>query len=138
MRANSLLTFVSFVLWVSLATVPQAAGRNPQSAPREQTAAQALTVPFELYDNFVFLQVRVNGSEARSFLLDTGASTPFLNETLADSLALAPKRQHETNIAAGESSTKLGLVKNIVLSLATVICPHSLSLWFLWRKSNPE
>jgi hypothetical protein len=48
---------------------PLTAGSNPQSAPREQTAAQALTVPFELYDNPAFLQVRVNGSELRIFCL---------------------------------------------------------------------
>ena len=123
MRASSGSVLVSFVLWVSLAAVPQTAGSNPQSVSREPTAAQALTVPFELYDNFIFLQVRVNDSEPRSFLLDTGASTSLLNETLADSLGLAPKRQHETNIGAGESSTKLGFAKSIVLSLAGVDLP---------------
>jgi hypothetical protein len=123
MRAKSRSIFVALVLWVSLAAFPQTAGSNPRSAPGEQTAVQALTVPFELYDNFVFLQVRVNGSEPRSFLLDTGASTSFLNETLADSLSLVLKRQHGSNIGAGESSTKLAFAKNIVLSLAGVDLP---------------
>lgn len=78
MRANSRSNFVWFGLWVFLAAFSQTAGSNPQSVPREPTAAR-VPVPFELYDTFVFLQVRVNGSEPRSFLLDTGASTSLLS-----------------------------------------------------------
>jgi hypothetical protein len=48
-------------------------------------AQQDQTIAFELYDNFVFIQVGVNGSEPRSFLLDTGANASFLNEALANS-----------------------------------------------------
>lgn len=111
------------VLWASLTALSQTAGSNPEAAPGKQTARGGQIIPFELYDNFPFLQVRVNGSEPRSFLLDTGASTSLLNQTLAHSLGLGPKHLHETAIGTGESSTRLGFAKRVVLSLASVDLP---------------
>jgi hypothetical protein len=83
----------------------------------------APTIPFELCDNMVLVPVRVNGSGPYSFLLDTGASTSFLNQTLADTLGVGTRGQHDTKVGAGESSTKLGFAKDVVFSLPGVDLP---------------
>jgi hypothetical protein len=79
--------------------------------------AQPVTIPFEPYDNLIFVDVRVNGSAPQIFLLDSGASTSFLNQTLADSLGVGPKHKHQMNVGAGESSASLGFAHDVTLSL---------------------
>lgn len=123
MIGKSLSTLTSLVLWASLTDLWHSPRSNPEAAAREENASEALTIPFELYDNFPFLQVRVNGSEPHSFMLDTGASTSLLNQTLADSLGLGPKHLHGTRIGTGESSTTLGFAKGVVLGLGIVDLP---------------
>jgi hypothetical protein len=71
----------------------------------------------------VLVPVRVNGSGPHSFLLDTGASASFLNQTLADTLGVQTRGQHDAKVGAGESSTKLGFAKGVALSLPGVELP---------------
>lgn len=87
------------------------------------SATAATAIPFELCDNMVLVPVRVNGSGPHSFLLDTGASTSFLNQTLADTLGVGTGGQHDAKVGAGESSTKLGFAKGVALSLPGVDLP---------------
>lgn len=103
---------------LALPVLPQTADSKQQGVtPKEQATTGGLAAPFELYGNFIFLPVRINGAEPRSFLLDTGASTSFLNERSADALGLERTHQHEAKIGAGEASTRLGLAKGVALNL---------------------
>jgi hypothetical protein len=85
--------------------------------------AQPLTIPFEPYDNLIFVGVQVNGSTPQSFLLDSGASTSFLNQSLADSLGLGPRHKRQMNVGAGESSASLGFAHDVTLKLPGVGLP---------------
>lgn len=125
MKFRSVATLIlSGLIAVSLPTFPQntsdtrSAAAVPQGSP-----THGLTIPFELYDNFIFLPVRINGTGPRSFMLDTGASTSFLSEVSADSLGLTQKHEHEKNIGTGEASTRLGFAKGVTLSLTGVELP---------------
>jgi hypothetical protein len=79
--------------------------------------------PVEIYDNLVFLKVRINGSAPHSFLLDTGANTSFMNESVARSLSLGPKRTFEAKVGTGEASTRLAVARHVQLSFGDVVLP---------------
>lgn len=81
------------------------------------------TIPVEIYDNLVFLKVRVNGSTPHSFLLDTGANISFVNESLALSLGLGPKRSFEAKVGTGETATQFGIARHVELSFGDVYLP---------------
>ena len=80
-------------------------------------------LPVEIYDNLVFLKVQVNGSTPHSFLLDTGANSSFINESLARSLGLKPKRSFEAEVGTGETSTSLGIARHVTLKFGNVDLP---------------
>jgi hypothetical protein len=109
----------------SLVALMGIAGTNwPEGLQQEHAPSQqGHLIAFELYNNFVFIPVRINGSEPFSFLLDSGANTSLLNEALANSLGIEVEHQHESNIGAGEASTRLGFSKGVTLSLAGVDVP---------------
>lgn len=69
-----------------------AAGRaqdaRPATAAKAAGQAPVARVPFEMNGNSIYLQARVNGSEPRWFVLDTGAGVTVLNATTAESLGL--------------------------------------------------
>jgi Aspartyl protease/PDZ domain len=69
-----------------------AAGRaqdaRPTTAAKAAGQAPVARVPFEMNGNSIYLQARVNGSEPRWFVLDTGAGVTVLNATTAGSLGL--------------------------------------------------
>ena len=112
------------ITWLLVLIAINSLGVTASHASQGQgSVAQPVTIPFELYDNLIFVRVRVNGSEPQGFLLDSGASTSFLNQVLADSLGLGPKHKRQTNVGAGESSTSLGFAKGVTLALAGVELP---------------
>jgi hypothetical protein len=112
--SSVLPSILSSFLFLTLSAAVGFAGiTRPGSAQQNSTAAeQTHAIPFELYKNLIFIQVRVNGSGPYSFLLDTGANASFLNVSLADSLGIENKHQKESNIGTGESSTHLGFANN--------------------------
>ncbi len=70
------LIFCSLIAGFAKITTVYGQEPNP-SAPLEDvhfsSGSTALRIPFELYNNHIYLQVRVNGSKPLSFLLDSGA-----------------------------------------------------------------
>jgi hypothetical protein len=126
MKNNSVVAAILLVFLISLLSTSSRIGGTNRPNSMQQDHAPARhhqAIAFELYDNFVFIQVRVDGSEPRSFLLDTGANVSFLNQTLANSLRIEVKHQHESNIGTGETSTRLGFSKSVTLSLSGVDVP---------------
>ncbi len=86
------------VLAVAIAAGPALGcrgGLETSSAPSAGTLRfvsgdRALEIPFDDDFNLVFLEVRVNGSQPRSFLLDTGFDTSVLNADRIEELGLVP------------------------------------------------
>ena len=82
-----------------------AAGRAQDARPATSAKAAGQTpvarVPFEMNGNSIYLQARVNGSEPRWFVLDTGAGVTVLNATTAESLGLKAGRAGTLRGAGG-------------------------------------
>ena len=60
--------------------------QRPEESPRDfqfTSGSGARNIPFELYNNHIYMQVRMNGS-ARQFLLDTGAGITVVDKGLAE------------------------------------------------------
>jgi hypothetical protein len=112
---------LAFGISMPACTVEARKSDNTHSGDSAQSSYEI--IPVEIYDNLVFLQVRVNGSAPHSFLLDTGANTSFLNESLARSLSLGPKRTFEAKVGTGETSTRLGVAGHVELSFGDVELP---------------
>jgi predicted aspartyl protease len=112
------LRFACFLVLVTLASSSVTDAQIATGTP-----AHAVTIPFEHYDNLIFVDVQVNGSAPQRFLLDSGASTSFLSETLADSFGLGPKHKHQMNVGAGESSASLGFAHDVTLNLSGIGLP---------------
>ena len=54
------------------------------------------TFPFQVYGEFIYMKVKVNGSRDLDFILDTGASGTVINEAIADQLGL--KSSHQISV----------------------------------------
>ena len=89
-----------------------------RTSPCRAQAAAPKVFPLEVYQNFVFVKVRVNGSPPMNFILDTGASAPFLNERQATAANVPPKKVHrEGNVGTGEETIHLFEARNVSLKL---------------------
>ena len=126
MRDNSLAPamllgslILSLGAWVGIAGTNRSEGTQQEPTLSKQDH----TIAFELYQNLVFVPVRLKGSEPCIFVLDTGASVSFLNEALAHSLGLEVKYQRESNIGTGEASTRVGFSRDVTLSVSGVDIP---------------
>jgi hypothetical protein len=83
--------FISSVVLALLIPVGLYAQQRPQQSPREShpESSQALHhIPFELYGGRIYLRVRINNSEPRWFLLDTGAQIVHIRRETAQRLGL--------------------------------------------------
>jgi hypothetical protein len=94
--------------------------RRKPSVPevRFDLGNSALGIPFELYNNHIYLRVRVNDSEPLSFILDTGASS-IISRKRAESLGLRVGRK-ERGFGVGESSVEASLAEGVSLNLPGV------------------
>jgi predicted aspartyl protease len=57
-------------------------------------------VPFDLTNNLIFLQARINSSKSLPFILDTGASVSVINESWAKELGIPGVELPDTTLAA--------------------------------------
>ena len=78
----------------------------------------ALKIPFDLYNNHIYLQVSVNGSKPLSFLFDTGAQH-FIDSKQAKALGLKLKFQGQV-AGIGEGTIDLYSSKKVSFSLPGV------------------
>ena len=76
----------------------------------------ARTVPFDLYKNQIFVPMQVNGSRPLWFILDTGANTAALDETVVQELGLKPQGGGETQ-GVGSGGVQMKFLKNIKFAL---------------------
>ena len=103
-------------------------GRQFDDTQAGDRAPSSEILPVEIYDNLVFMNVRINGSAPHSFLLDTGANTSIVNESLAQSLSLGSPRTFEGNVGTGEAATRFGTASHVILSLGDVTLPKATML----------
>ena len=90
----------------------------PCAAPALAGRFTPASIPFDLYDNHVWLAVAVNGSAPLDFLLDTGASAPLLDRDAATRAGVAPGRATDHgSVGTGEASVTLQAARDVRLDL---------------------
>jgi hypothetical protein len=73
-------------------------------------------VPFDLFENNILIQTRINSSQPAWFIFDTGANINLVNEPLFQSLGLGAERA--VNLTGGGGSTVRGsLTEGVTVSL---------------------
>ena len=89
-----LLTLAALVALCAIGRAQETKSATAAKAEGAQATKQSLVarVPFEMNGNSLYLQVRINGSEPRWFVLDTGAGVTVLNDTTVRSLGLKAGR----------------------------------------------
>ena len=88
------------------------------SQNRNQSVAR---IPFEISNNLIVLQCRVNSSRPLSFILDTGASASVINDSRARELGFQSQGQVSATTQGG--STEASFVKGVLLDLSGVEFP---------------
>jgi len=85
LSSRSWIRFIfSAILTVSLGAASSAAA----SDVRFTAGRSALTIPFKLFNNHIYLRVSVNGSAPLWFVLDTGAPITMIDTKHARTLGL--------------------------------------------------
>jgi hypothetical protein len=103
---------------------------SPANDDREGTVAQAVhpaavsdktgkAIRFEPYRNLIFLPVRVNGSKAYWFVLDSGASSCTLDRTRAAQLGLKLEEGGKA-VGLGSGTIDYDVTRNVTFSLPTI------------------
>ena len=87
--------------WPVLSVNPQGAKNTPAPDFRLTSGLSARNIPFELYMNLVFLQVRVNDSKTLWFNLDTGLQTTIFDSSQAEGLGLKLEDRTSVNVPGG-------------------------------------
>ena len=100
MKRRALLSFV--VVALSLAT---AASRTIQTAPKTAPPASEVTIPFDLVNRHIVLQVKVNNSRPLSFVLDTGDKLAIIDLERAKELGLKLQGEVRAGGAGAERPT---------------------------------
>ncbi len=111
MKRRALLSLIvlSFLL-------PAAASRTLQTKS-SVAPASAITIPFELVNRHIILQVSVNNSRPLSFVLDTGDKFAIIDLDRAKELGLSLEGQVQMGGAGAATSTG-SLVKNSSFTIA--------------------
>lgn len=103
MRLLNLVFVFSFLILSSVV-----AQQVPQTSPLESRSVSSKIlhrVPFELYGGHIYLRVRVNNSEPRPFLLDSGAQIAHIRTELAQTAGL------KLGFSLGVTGTGTGRIK---------------------------
>ena len=99
------------VLLISTAGWPQSPSDHKFYSDTQQTL-----IPFDLYKNQIFVPMQVSGSRPLWFILDTGANTAALDETIAQELGLKPEGGGATQ-GVGSSDVQMKFLKNVKFAL---------------------
>ena len=95
----------------------KSANSTPLPVTGAARAKSGQVIPFELYNNNIYLQVRVNGSRPLRFVLDSGASNSVIDETRARTLGLKVSEMNEASAGSGEGKTRIGSAEGVTFGL---------------------
>jgi aspartyl protease len=80
---------------------------QPQTSNARFTSGNSATIPLEIDNNIILLQVSVNGSKPMRFIFDTGASHTVLQSQRGKELGLKPEEQVSGTATGGAISGSL-------------------------------
>lgn len=98
-----------------MATSPSVREPGADSASVPTSAA----IPFELYENLIYVPVRVNGSRSFEFVIDTGAYYSVLSDRTAREIGLQPGSGEQAGFGSGEGGAKFWRARDISFELGT-------------------
>jgi len=119
-----MLLIVSFCFVTSpnrVACQTPAPGSSPQIASGANTTPPSrclATVPFEMYFNEIFVQVRVNNSAPMWFVVDSGAGGWIVDRAHATRLGLHLEQDTAQGTGAGSGTYDVSYVKDVSFSLS--------------------
>jgi hypothetical protein len=100
MKRRALFSLIVFSLLLSTA-----ASRAIQSTPKPAASLSTVTIPFELVNKHVVIQVKVNNSRSLSFVLDTGDKFAIIDLDRARELGLSLQGELRVGGAGSERPT---------------------------------
>jgi hypothetical protein len=106
MKRRALFSLIVFSL-----LLPAAASRTLQSSSNVAVPSAVVTIPFEMVNRHIILQVQINNSRPLSFVLDTGDRFAIVDLDRAKELGLSLEGQVQMG-GAGAGTTTGSLVKN--------------------------
>lgn len=112
--------------------------KRPDSAAEPihfANGAHEAAVPAEVTGDHIYAPVRVNGSEAAWFFLDSGAGMSVVSQALAQKMGLKLKGTAQTK-GTGAGSSSIGLAKKAVFDLPGIhVPPGTIAVWDLSSKA---
>src|SRR5436305_4775951 len=112
----SLLTIIMFCGFFSQIEAQKFRRTPVVSEVRFNSGNSARNIPFELHNNHIYLQVKVNNSEPLWLILDTGASS-IISRKRAESLDLK-FRGREQGFGVGENAVEASFVEGVSLKIS--------------------
>ena len=112
----SLLVLIGCCGFFCQTEAQQSRKRPVVSEVRFASGNSARNIPFELHNNHIYLQVKVNNSGPLSFILDTGASS-VISRKRAESLDLK-FRGKEQGFGVGENAVEGSFVEGVSLDFS--------------------
>lgn len=94
-----------FSLIVVSLLLPAVASRSIQTTPKPAASVSEVTIPFELVNKHVVIQVKVNNSRPLSFVLDTGDKFAIIDLERAKELGLSLQGELRVGGAGSERPT---------------------------------
>src|SRR5207245_3604593 len=89
------------VAWILLSLKAQVTNNRASPDFRLTSGRSARNIPFELYMNLIFFQVRANDSKTLWFNLDTGLQTSILDSSQAEALVLKLEDKSNVSVQGG-------------------------------------
>lgn len=86
----------------------------------EGGAKAILNIPFDLYEDLIYVPVSVNGSRALRFAIDTGASYALVSDKTAQEIGLHPDQREQVGLGSGQGNVKLWHAKDVSFSLGNI------------------
>ena len=119
-KSSRLAAFAIALLLTGLHSFINAQEKKSADAPdfRLTNGQSARNIPFELYMNLIFLQVRVNDSKTLWFNLDTGLQTTVFDSKQAEELGLKLEEKTEVKLPGG--TAELAFASGVSFSLPGV------------------
>lgn len=109
--------FSAILLPITIASALLAAAPSGEPpSPKNGVPTSVAIIPFELEDNLIVLKVRVNGSEPRSFVLDSGAGICVVDPAVAKEIGLKSAEADQIT-GAGAGKVDVAYVHDISFEL---------------------
>jgi hypothetical protein len=115
---SAAFVIVFLLAWLNSSGNAQTTKSAAASDFRLTSGRSARNIPFDLYMNLIFLQVRVNDSKTLWFNLDTGLQTTIFDSKQAEELGL--KLENKSNVKVPGGTLELAFANGVSFSLPGV------------------